>query len=404
MNINQKIYDSIDISRQSKVPLLFLANSGFGKSTSIQKYADMNGYLVKEVRGSEHSSDDILGFPINNNGKLEKLYPYWFEEICSNSDKKYILLFDELTGVNEYVQAAMLNIISGRNINGRYLPESTLIITAGNYSKNLSGNFNLIYPTLARFAVVNINSDPSSDIDVYLSKYNKSEYFYSVPKVTSLSEERKSEIELSIRTTTLDLLKQGYLDFSNKDFTNVYSDQDHVYGYVNWRSLNYLRDIVIASIELYGRVTETCQDMLMGVIGGGSNLKTAKDINYVEIYVNSIKKSGTKFVELEHALISSNDYILKLIHNFNSNLLFKDTKSFSLLCDIIHDNVLDFTKNNEYTPSNGIYCYNVLKLLKLIPQKNNEITTSVLKVKSLISKCSFAFSNEPFFNDLIDNL
>ena len=80
------IMTGLEVSRRSKVPVLFLSNPGQGKTSVINAYAEAKGYHVESLILSQYSQDEILGFQANT-GKdhLEILEPEWFHRIIEKS-------------------------------------------------------------------------------------------------------------------------------------------------------------------------------------------------------------------------------------------------------------------------------------------------------------------------------
>jgi hypothetical protein len=169
ISMKQIVFSAIEVSKDSKVPVLFLSNPGAGKSTLVKLWADRNGYKVTSLIGSQHSSEEVLGYMINDGGKLRTATPDWYDEIIERDSGiadettgqkvRYptVLFIDEISTAPEIVQGAMLQLIFDRKCAGRhYLPDSTLIVSAANYQGNLPSNMTLLSPIVNRFMVVNL--------------------------------------------------------------------------------------------------------------------------------------------------------------------------------------------------------------------------------------------------------
>lgn len=66
--IKQNVWDLIQISQDSKVPVLLFSNPGYGKTTSIVEFAKETGRHVESLIGSRFSPEDILGYQVNEPG------------------------------------------------------------------------------------------------------------------------------------------------------------------------------------------------------------------------------------------------------------------------------------------------------------------------------------------------
>ena len=96
---NTVIY-ALEMSRRSKVPVIFISNPGYGKTTTINTYAKKNGYHVETVCGSQYSKDEILGYLVNEGGEsLTAKAPEWYTNIKTKEKEKIpsILFFDEIS-------------------------------------------------------------------------------------------------------------------------------------------------------------------------------------------------------------------------------------------------------------------------------------------------------------------
>src|SRR5574344_2553425 len=118
---------AIEVSKASKVPMLFLANPGFGKTTVINEYAAKNGYHVESLIGSSFDRAEVLGYMVNRGGDcLEVLEPQWFHEIMEQEKNKIpsILFIDEISTAPNDVQGSLYRLIFERTIgNGKKLPD-----------------------------------------------------------------------------------------------------------------------------------------------------------------------------------------------------------------------------------------------------------------------------------------
>lgn len=183
MTINESIYMALSVSNASGVAPLLMGNPGAGKTTSVEFYAKANDMKMVLLRGSQSSPEEILGYEVNDGDeevrgnlkvkKASKICPKWYDELLENHEKgvRTLLFLDEITTASSFVQAALLQVIFGREIdNGYRLPDDTFVVAAGNYAGNLSSDFNLIPPLMNRFCIFNV-SITKDDIKAFMSKY-----------------------------------------------------------------------------------------------------------------------------------------------------------------------------------------------------------------------------------------
>jgi hypothetical protein len=205
------------------------------------------------------------------------LRPSWFEEVIRNHEagKKTLLFLDEITTANEFVQAALLHLIFERMVKTEKIPDDTLIVSAGNYAQNLSNTMTLLPPVMNRFMLFNI-IPTADDLSVFLNKYDGSmkgdrrNYFAELEKsMVELDEQEKDipekkynmigeYIERGLKDIMKILMTQGEkpVDLTVTDLQNIYSDTEKdskLYGFITFRTLNYLRDATIAVYQCFGK-------------------------------------------------------------------------------------------------------------------------------------------------------
>lgn len=298
MTVNEIIYMALKVSDMSGVPMLLMGNPGTGKTTSVEYFAKANNMNMVLLRGSQSSPEEILGYEVNDGvenfrGNLNikvasKICPKWFDKLYDDHSKgiRTLLFLDEITTASSFVQAALLQVIFGRNIdNGYNIPDDTLVVAAGNYASNLSSEFNLIPPLMNRFCIINITID-MPDIDKFLRKYRDRQDMVSKMKLfdetnsSDLTDQDQgfvelvqSTIEQKISTFTQGLYKSGKFDPNVTEMSDIYSDQSMgsgLLGFITMRTLNYFRDVSIGMYMRYGTVgvqSDAFRLMADGLVG-----------------------------------------------------------------------------------------------------------------------------------------
>lgn len=299
--INKLIYDCLEVSKDSKIPFLFLSNPGLGKTSIIKAYAEANGYDLVELRGSQSSPEDILGFYTNDvkSNSLQLKLPSWFHKIIS-SKKPHILFLDEITTTNEYTQAALLKLIFDREIESYKLPDNCIIVSAGNFVSNLQNSFNqIIAPMINRFCVVNLSLSQNEILD-YVSiepKINKYEYTYK--KIDSKKVEKlvKTFLETLFDKYSISDSPDFYIDLNNKDFCNMSDLQQEVYNIISPRSIHYLTKITYSLSKIKDNIDDnTIRNILLGLIGAGT--LNYSSVSFMTDYQNDCVKIFKKYLDL----------------------------------------------------------------------------------------------------------
>lgn len=302
-NINISIFTALKVSEISRVPVLIMSNPGLGKSTSVEMFADVRGYHLTLLRGNSTSPEEVLGYDVYSGGSEEvstkHLRPAWFAEILDIAEKggKSLLFLDEITTAGSHVQAALLHLVFERKVGSEKLPENTLIVSAGNYSQNLSNSMEMLPPLMNRFMIFNITPD-HTDLDTFLCKYDgaiassegKIKDFMGNLRETmkklddqevDIPEDQYNKIgeyiERGIKQTARALMISGNkpVDLAITELNGIYADAENetkLYGFTTFRTLNYLRDVTIASFKCFGKsgiTSDNYRNMIDGLCGIG---------------------------------------------------------------------------------------------------------------------------------------
>lgn len=302
-NINISIFTALKVSEISKVPVLIMSNPGLGKSTSVEMFAEVRDYHLTLLRGNSTSPEEVLGFDVFDNTikdakSTKHLRPTWFAEILEVAEKggKTLLFLDEITTCHSAIQAALLHLVFERKVGSERLPEDTLIVSAGNYAQNLSNSMEMLPPLMNRFMIFNITPD-YTDLDTFLCKFDgaiasegKIKDFMGNLKETmkkldaqevDIPKDQYNKIgeyiERGIKQTVRALMTSGSkpVDLAITDLNGIYADAENetkLYGFTTFRTLNYLRDVTIASFKCFGKsgiTSDNYRNMIDGLCGIG---------------------------------------------------------------------------------------------------------------------------------------
>jgi MoxR-like ATPase len=302
--IRDRIETAIEITRDSKTPILLMANPGLAKSTVVYNWARRNGYHIETLIGSRFSQEEILGFQVRTESRetgehrLELLEPYWYRTILDqehNFQTPSVLFLDELSTAQENVQGALLQLVFERKIgNGRALPESTLVIAAANYKQNIPFQFNIMAPILNRFCIINLSYENNdSFLDEFLqdeADLDKDLTFFQDKEITPW---QKSYLRDGLKTMFRTLFRSFEednrdmdrelvytMDINNQVYNTMYDDDSRcVYNFITGRTLWYLYKITLSFLRKGLTLADHGADMLnmvYGLIGLGTNTFTEK--------------------------------------------------------------------------------------------------------------------------------
>ncbi len=335
-NINTDIFCALKIAEKSGVPVLFLSNPGAGKSSTVNLFAKVRGYEVVLLRGNSTTAEEVTGYDVapkdvsyDHKMAAVPLRPSWFEEVIRNHNegKKTLLFLDEITTANEFVQAALLHLIFERMVKTEKIPDDTLIVSAGNYAQNLSNTMTLLPPVMNRFMLFNI-IPTADDLGVFLNKFDGSmrgerrNYFAELEKsMRELDEQEKDipekkynmigeYIERGLKDVMKILMTQGDkpVDLTVTDLQNIYSDTEKdskLYGFITFRTLNYLRDATIAVYQCFGKEgisSNLYRNVIDGLCGIGVSRNAKKATNGDDVVITRVGKDFQ-------------DYMIKVIND-----------------------------------------------------------------------------------------
>jgi hypothetical protein len=308
--IRDLIFYSLSVSQDSKVPILFMSNPGYTKTVNVEKWAEMNGYEVTTLIGSQHTNEEVLGYMVKTaEGKLRIATPDWYDEIVEReeSGQKTLLFVDELSTASEIVQGSLLQLIFSRKCGGRnYLPDSTMIVSAANYSGNLPSMMSLISPIINRFMVVNINVSIHDRDELFMFQedwYNDMFEIKVKEGINGRKLHRFMKDAIDSLTSKYGMIDpaNGGIDLGNTKLVDVYSKSGNkVLNFISTRTLHYLYKVTHSIVKLD---IENWKDfypvMVEGLIGYGTGTfkgealkEWLEDLKDTFIKVVSAEKSG----------------------------------------------------------------------------------------------------------------
>ena len=371
MTIEKTILESIDISRNSGVPVLYFSNPGYGKTTTINKWAKANNYHVESLIGSQFSQDEILGFQVNNNGVLEVLEPEWYRRIikAKENGQPSVLFLDELSMCAPSTQGALLHLCFAKEIRGgKKLPEDCLVLAAANYKDNLPEYCEIIAPQINRFCVVNLDNKDKSPTDIlmeFTSNFGdgKDIDHYIAPSFEANVDEAK--IMSSIRKELASLFMEynnpdnswGYISLENQNISCAYEPiENRVYNFISGRTISYftriMKSVMTSNKKL--EMLETVKLMAAGLIGGGT-FSWDED---TEARNKQVKKFNSRISKMINKLVTEADDTRKIKKeetvetstlNAATQMFFRDQISVSDFSEILNNQQLDdvWLKNIE---------------------------------------------------------
>lgn len=217
------------INASSKnINLMFLGDTGIGKTTVIEKFCEENGIFLKTLILSQLEASETLGIPTQServyNGKkiqcLTSAVPEWVFDLAEHENS--ILFLDEFLCAQPSVQNAFLNFLTQKRVNGIDLRHVRVIAATnvGNYTFDPDKNM------IARFCWFYV-------INTKINEYLRDKRIINNYKDTALKEgvlfeqralqPRCHEWLTGISDEYLQLFYEG---FTNRRYIRVHADND----------------------------------------------------------------------------------------------------------------------------------------------------------------------------------
>lgn len=393
-DINSQMFFALRVSEQSRVPFLFMSAPGMGKSTTVSLFAEYAGYKVEILRGNSTSESEVMGYdvvdPDPSAMSTRHLRPSWFGNVLKNEQngQKTLLFVDEITTCPEHVQAALLHLIFERKVGNENIPDSTFIVSAGNYSQSLGSSFGLLPPLMNRFCIFNIIPTRDDVPDFILHHRNaamgavvsyKDQVFEKFRLLDKKAVEQPDEsvlakvyeiFEIAINDAFQTLAvpnkdsktaSEAKIDIKVSDVQSIYSDVDNddpLCGFVTMRTLSYASEVTVASWLRFGKTgvqSTNFRKVLEGLVGlgfvrsksGGSITTNHVADDFYTRIVNSLK-------EIDRAVQHSAtlDSVVEFYKNFFANK--KNSKKSTILdkseAGLLADKLKDVIKDNTIAP------------------------------------------------------
>lgn len=353
-SVNVQIFTALKVGEKAReVPVLLMSNPGMGKSTTVAQFARHRGYHLQLLKGNSTSAEEIMGYDVVPTGDMivkdkqstVHLRPSWFSNILAKEDEGIptLLFLDEITTAPEHVQSALLTLIFDRRVGDEFLPESTLVVSAGNYVQNLSNQMNLIPPLMNRFLIYNVTAN-SSDLDSFLCKYKGAlsdddgkvhdhmddllQIIQEMDKNELAVDEGTSNkigeyIERSVKETARGLMDGGErnLSFDVTDLQSIYGDtidDSFLYGFATLRTLHYLVEITKASYLCFGKpglVSDSYSKMIDGLVGYGisrdKKTREVKKTRLTQEFLDSMRTVANDIDKMNNSSIPKYEKFLK---------------------------------------------------------------------------------------------
>lgn len=146
-------------------PVLLKGMPGIGKTDIVKLACKMLGAKLFICHPVVDEPTDYKGFPFVVEGKAEFL-PYGMLRLIIEAKKLTVVFLDDLGQAGPSVQAAAMQLLLGREINGKKVSDKVVFVAATNRKQDRAGVSGLLEPVKSRFlSILELSVDVSEWIE-----------------------------------------------------------------------------------------------------------------------------------------------------------------------------------------------------------------------------------------------
>ena len=144
----------IEFSFKIKKPILITGRPGIGKTDIIKQAAKNIGCDLIISHPVVSDPTDYKGLPFSADGKTADFIPFGDLRKLLNADRPTMFFLDDIGQAPESVQAALMQLLLAREINGQKISDHVHFIAATNRRQDKAGVKGLLEPVKSRFATI----------------------------------------------------------------------------------------------------------------------------------------------------------------------------------------------------------------------------------------------------------
>ncbi len=143
---------------QHHYPVLITGAPGIGKSDIVEQACKKTGVALILSHPVTSDPTDFKGLPFpRSNGKGADFLPFGDLEQLINAKEETVFFFDDLGQAPTSVQAACMQLILARRINGHKISDKVTFLAATNRKQDKAGVTGIIEPLKRRFIIQELN-------------------------------------------------------------------------------------------------------------------------------------------------------------------------------------------------------------------------------------------------------
>jgi hypothetical protein len=147
---------------KSRFPILLTSSPGQGKTSLVEQVTKEIGYKLITLFPVMMDAVDMRGLPNFKDGKAQFTEYGELEEIITTQENTVVFL-DDIGNSTPSLQAAAMNLILARQINGKHISDKVTFVAATNRRKDATGVSGLIRALISRFnTIIELENDIDS--------------------------------------------------------------------------------------------------------------------------------------------------------------------------------------------------------------------------------------------------
>jgi hypothetical protein len=156
-----RLKDTLSLAIQNKLPTLIVGAPGIGKSDIVSQAAETASADLLISHPVVSDPTDFKGLPFVVDGHAEFL-PFGDLRRLTETQKPTVFFLDDLGQAPVSVQAACMQLLLARRINGHRVSDQVTFVAATNRRQDKAGVQGILEPVKSRFAAI-LNLEPDLD-------------------------------------------------------------------------------------------------------------------------------------------------------------------------------------------------------------------------------------------------
>jgi hypothetical protein len=153
-----------------QMPVMITGAPGIGKSEIVEDVTEKLGYDLIISHPVVSDPTDYKGLPFMNDKGEADFVPFSDLKKIMTATRPTVFFFDDLGHAPSSVQAATMQLVLAREINGKRISDHVSFISATNRAKDKAGVSGILEPLKSRFAIYELEANVESWIEWALKK------------------------------------------------------------------------------------------------------------------------------------------------------------------------------------------------------------------------------------------